>query len=410
MGRDSIAVVVTTHNRKYELRRALESVYAQDLSPDEIVVIDDNSDDGSKEYIYGFGFENLRYVYLEDRHGCGFCRNYGLSQISSAWIAFLDSDNVWRPDKLLKCSEKFAPEVDIVWHRFGKHYGFDIYDMPYNKYDTFRSNILAGDIPDMSATVFRSSFLKGIDGFDEELMTNLDWGMYMRLLADGVEIRDRYIADILSENHTMHDSLEENTDQWIADRLSILNSHNELFGDTGDKQRFLKHYCSYLNLYSQDSNGFSRLISSVTDPIEWSTCAYNVSKFDLVADINRLNASLTRKSDFYLTLRKWLKLKLQSATLATALSDKGYRQIGIYGAGAHGKLLADDLTGSDIRIACWIEQNKKDGVYSVDDELPDLDAVIVTPYLEYESIRRTLEEKGLTCPIISLRALIEMMV
>ncbi|MGD9201001.1 MAG: glycosyltransferase family 2 protein, partial [Chitinispirillia bacterium] len=99
-----ISVIIPTYNRKDKCRRAVESVINQKFKNFEIIVIDDCSTDGTcAEYLYGNSIgQTCRYYRRNINSGVSKARNYGIFQSKGKWIAFLDSDDEWLPDKLEK--------------------------------------------------------------------------------------------------------------------------------------------------------------------------------------------------------------------------------------------------------------------------------------------------------------------
>jgi len=114
----AVSVVIPTYNRAYVLARTLDSVLAQSHQDFEIVIVDDGSTDGTGEMVesrYG-GDPRIRYTWQENR-GVTWARNRGLSLVRGAHVAFLDSDDTWKPWKLelqLACLRYF-PAAGMVW-------------------------------------------------------------------------------------------------------------------------------------------------------------------------------------------------------------------------------------------------------------------------------------------------------
>ncbi|MCZ7525077.1 MAG: glycosyltransferase family 2 protein [Acidimicrobiia bacterium] len=93
-----ISVVIPTHDRAALVTRAVTCALSQERPPDEVVVVDDGSTDGTAELLADFGPE-LRYV-RQEHEGAAAARNRGVQEATGDWIAFLDSDDVWLPDHL----------------------------------------------------------------------------------------------------------------------------------------------------------------------------------------------------------------------------------------------------------------------------------------------------------------------
>jgi glycosyltransferase involved in cell wall biosynthesis len=98
-----VGVVVPTFNRPTETLRAINSILQQTLLPAEIVVVDDGSSpDCVKELSRLLHGLDVRIVWNEPTRHPGIARNHGVALLRSKWVAFLDSDDLWLPDKLEK--------------------------------------------------------------------------------------------------------------------------------------------------------------------------------------------------------------------------------------------------------------------------------------------------------------------
>lgn len=99
-----IAAVIPAHNQAQLLPRALASVAAQTSAPDEIIVVDDASSDATALAASSFARQRGTVIRLlrRDTPGPGgyAARNLAIASTSCAWVAFLDADDVWRPDHL----------------------------------------------------------------------------------------------------------------------------------------------------------------------------------------------------------------------------------------------------------------------------------------------------------------------
>ncbi len=109
----SISVVVPTYNDVGRLGDALDSIVGQTLTPAEVVVADDGSDDGTERFVQDFaaacaGRVPVRYLRLPSRSGVVAARNAGIAAAHGEWIATCDSDDMWAPGKLERQAAFFA--------------------------------------------------------------------------------------------------------------------------------------------------------------------------------------------------------------------------------------------------------------------------------------------------------------
>ena len=93
-----MSVIIPTYNRAHYICEAVESVLAQTYKNVEIIVVDDGSTDGTEEVLSLYR-GRIRYFYQENR-GPSAARNAGIQKSTGPYIAFLDSDDLWMPDKL----------------------------------------------------------------------------------------------------------------------------------------------------------------------------------------------------------------------------------------------------------------------------------------------------------------------
>jgi glycosyltransferase involved in cell wall biosynthesis len=108
MSKPSISVVIPAFNRATTIRRAIESVQAQHFADFEIIVVDDASTDDTREAVLGLDEPRMRLVVRSVNGGASAARNSGIRAAKADLIAFLDSDDAWKPDKLRRQFEAMS--------------------------------------------------------------------------------------------------------------------------------------------------------------------------------------------------------------------------------------------------------------------------------------------------------------
>lgn len=114
---------------------------------------------------------------------------------------------------------------------------------------------------------------------------------------------------------------------------------------------------------------------------------------------------------YYQNTAKWA-LNQSEKPVAEYLKQNGYKHIAIYGAKEMGELIRKEVNGTDIVIEYYVDRNVEEigingiDIYYPEEELPEIDAIIVTPFFYYNSIKSLLETK-LKCPIISLSSILD---
>ena len=109
----SVSVVIPAYNSAEYLPRTIDSVLAQTLPADEIIIVDDGSTDNTKEVVEKYS-EKVRYIYQENA-GASAARNTGIKAANSQWIAMLDADDEWTTDKLKRQVDLLKRNPDLMW-------------------------------------------------------------------------------------------------------------------------------------------------------------------------------------------------------------------------------------------------------------------------------------------------------
>ena len=181
-----ISVIIPTYNRKHTLHRAIESVLNQTFKPLEIIVVDDGSNDGTGEWV-GEIYPSIKYIFIKNS-GVSAARNTGVRSANGQWIAFLDSDDEWMPEKLEQQSlllgadrEAALCHTNEIWIRNGvrvnqlkKHTKFGGY--------IFEKCLDICRISPSSAILSKKIFTS-IGYFDESLKVCEDYDMWLRVAA-----------------------------------------------------------------------------------------------------------------------------------------------------------------------------------------------------------------------------------
>ena len=209
----SISVVIPTFNRLIYLERAIKSVLNQTISVNEIIIVDDGSDDGTSEFIHS-NYPNLKYIF-QSNSGVSAARNTGIKAASSNWIAFLDSDDAWVTNKIQKqiTELELNPEMNFchsneIWIRNGREIK---QKNTHKKFGGFIFNKCLDKCRISPSTVIcRKSLLIKLNGFDEDLAICEDYDLWLRITSDNPVI---YIEKPLIIKYGGHqDQLSRNSE------------------------------------------------------------------------------------------------------------------------------------------------------------------------------------------------------
>ncbi len=221
MNQQSISIIIPTYNRATLVVRAVQSVLAQTVDGDEVIVVDDGSTDNTREVLAPFQ-NRIRYIWTKNA-GCGAARNRGIREARNPLVAFHDSDDEWLPHKLtlqralmrerpdvLYCFSDFAASSrdNQVHHRYLRNWNHDVrpWDEIVGPGITYSSMApLPSEMGDFSVHI-GSLYLDGINAchvptftvmirreeagealhFSEDLPILEDWECFSRLAQKGL--------------------------------------------------------------------------------------------------------------------------------------------------------------------------------------------------------------------------------
>ncbi len=186
---NSVSVIIPTFNRAEYLERAVQSVFCQNECDVEIIIIDDGSTDDTQKIVEKL---NRKYpvIYIHtENSGPAAARNRGVELASSDTLAFLDSDDHWHKDKLLKqlAMMKKNPCYNIChtgekWLRRGEHLNQKNIHKPRHGY--IFDHCLQLCAVGMSTVMIKRKLFEDVGGFDISLPCCEDYDLWLRISKD----------------------------------------------------------------------------------------------------------------------------------------------------------------------------------------------------------------------------------
>jgi hypothetical protein len=226
--RHSISVVIPTYNRSHTIVDALESVFKQTYPIYEVIVVDDGSTDNTKEVITQYG-DSITYFYQENS-GPSVARNTGIKHATGELIAFLDSDDVWREDKIARQAKCFSDAQQVGIVASGHEIRNEKWDLVHvtlltkkeiaqiNKRDLYKNFFSTPSV------MVRSRCFEEVGYFDETIGYAEDWDMWLRILKfyECIIINEPLVSVRVNGPSITADCSEVNIDYWQR----VLEKHN----------------------------------------------------------------------------------------------------------------------------------------------------------------------------------------
>jgi glycosyltransferase involved in cell wall biosynthesis len=228
----TISVIIPVFNRFEYLDEALRSVYAQSVRPEEVIVVDDHSTNSVSDYLQRFPPPGpIRILRTDRNRRVSGARNWGWRHASGELIAFLDSDDLWEPDKLYRQLEYLDknPEADGVYGSMiafwpdgrTQHWAQDRPPRVEARYALIDCNIA------VQTLLIRRRALEALGGFDERFGILDDQVIALHMAELGRRLD--FFANPPLVRHRRHSSNHSSRYlTYFREELLILREHHEL--------------------------------------------------------------------------------------------------------------------------------------------------------------------------------------
>ena len=215
------SVIIPTLNRRHTLPRAIDSVLAQTFPPNEIIVVDNGSRDGTVDLV-GSKYPSVQ-ILQEKSVGVSAARNRGIRAATGTWTAFLDSDDEWLPNKLQRQMESYINSnsskrlihTNEVW----KKNNFSVNQM--KKHKKSGGYIFNACLPlcciSPSSSILRRDLFDEYGYFDENLPACEDYDLWLRICSKEEVL---FLDENLIIKHGGHDDQLSHR-YWGMDRFRV---------------------------------------------------------------------------------------------------------------------------------------------------------------------------------------------
>lgn len=248
-----VSCVIPTHNRVDLLPRALESVLNQTYANIEVIVVSDGSTDNTNEImnLYCESDKRIKFINYFPARGGNIARNTGIEKSNGEYIAFLDDDDEWMPDKIEKQIRMMKDKnVGLVYT--GVRIIYVNEDVAYSFMGKEEGNLsekimLDNCIGTTSTVMIRKALLNSVGMFDVNLRALQDYDLWIRLcqVCNVAVVREQLINYY---NYTGNLQVSSSTKKYLNSFNYINNKYEVLFNNLSAEKKCLKQKNEYILL------------------------------------------------------------------------------------------------------------------------------------------------------------------
>ena len=259
-----ISVIIPTYQRRDKLKITLESVLSQTYTNYEVLIMDDGSNDGTKEMVNSLNDSRIFYNWQKNTGGPAKPRNNGIKITKGDWIAFLDDDDVWKENKLDEINKQINDKNDFIYHDYSSVNSNNLKKKLIRssdlKYPKVIDLLINGNVIGVSTVVVRKKLLLSINGFNEDVRMApcADYNTWLKI----AQLSENFFY--LPKNlgyYKIDETNMSNQDMTISKRLAIkeflhllnnnqkINLEAKLNYQSGSFNYSKKNYMKAINLF-----------------------------------------------------------------------------------------------------------------------------------------------------------------
>lgn len=253
-----ISIIIPTYNHAEFLKDSLGSVISQTYKNWEAIVVNNYSEDNTKEVVDDFNEPRIKLIDFRNNGIIAASRNKAIIEANGEIVAFLDSDDLWYPDKLEVCVGKLVSEgQDAVCH--GEKWIWvdgcsrDVQYGPASSSD-YNSLLFDGNCISTSALICRREHVLSVGCFseDKEIVTAEDYDLWLKLARSGVNFS--FITTILGEYRIHPGGSSQAIRKNVRAIINVISRH----ANTLDAHKLIRLRKSKANVYLGASRGMQK--------------------------------------------------------------------------------------------------------------------------------------------------------
>jgi len=241
----TVSVVIPTCNRPELLTQALKSVFAQSVPIHEVFVVDDHSDIDSASVVAPFG-EKVHFERLVQKSGANVARNRGIERSTGAFIAFLDDDDVWAPEKTAQQVEAMTKGGYEACLCTSQEVGGA--PRPPKGWSEVRQEHLKYRTPCGTSGLIATREAVEADLFDPKLPRGQDWDLFVRLAQrQPLAFVDRALYFRQTDHDRITTQSLKKPPQELIERAAVVAKHRQWLGEDAYRQRMAANLLSFIS-------------------------------------------------------------------------------------------------------------------------------------------------------------------
>ena len=249
-----ISIILPTFNRSHILASTINNVIEQTFVEYELIIINDGSSDNTEKIIYNFQLKDklIKYIKNEKNIGCAESRKIGFEKSNGEIIVFLDDDDIWDKEKLMKqysllkhtnydmvISDYYIEKDEKKIYKNMQHFSSD-----------FKNQILRRPGPFFQCIMITKKIINKMKApFDCNSVPSEDWNFFIELSK--LNIKVGHIAEPLFTWNVNHDNQSLNLEKEAIALEYIVEKHKHYFKKNINKNVFSNHYRRIARLYEK---------------------------------------------------------------------------------------------------------------------------------------------------------------
>ena len=319
-----VSIVMPTYNRGNVIHKAINSVINQSYSNWELIIIDDGSTDNTKEVVRYYLEKDLRIKFVSNslNKGANACRNQGATLANGKYLAFIDSDNQWYKDKLIKqleIIEDSSLNIDFVYSKEEVIDEKFVTIVPRRAYsmEELRKVLPLKNVVDTSTVLMKKAIFFSVGGFDENMPRFQDWELFFRIVVvygyNGI-----CVNEVLNKNILQSDSITKSNKKLVDGILSMIKKHKAYLNDINLISSLFSsanNEVSYTiqkikELYEDDPSVMERIMEKLIFMKQNVQKQYDFLYQWQLKDKNLMYKNIENKKNSYLWIRKIRRITL----------------------------------------------------------------------------------------------------